>query len=44
MDKKLLYTAPAAHELDVCFDASFLQSATAGPIQDWNEDDDPIDF
>ena len=44
MDKKLLYTAPAAHELDVRFDASFLQSATAGPIQDWNEDDDSIDF
>jgi hypothetical protein len=44
MDKKLFYTAPAARELDVRFDASFLQSATAGPIQDWNEDDDSIDF
>ena len=44
MEKKLLYTAPAVRELDVRFDASFLQSATAGPIQDWDEDDDPIDF
>lgn len=44
MEKKLLYTAPAVRELDVRFDASFLQSATTGPIQDWNEDDDPIDF
>jgi hypothetical protein len=44
MDKKLLYTAPAVRELDVRFDTSFLQSATAGPIQDWNEDDDSIDF
>lgn len=44
MEKKLLYTAPAVRELDVRFDASFLQSTTAGPIQDWNEDDDSIDF
>ena len=44
MEKKLLYTAPAVRELDDRFDASFLQSATTGPIQDWNEDDDPIDF
>ena len=27
MEKKLLYTAPAVRELDVRFDASFLQSA-----------------
>ena len=44
MEKKLLYTAPVVRELDVRFGASFLQSATAGPIQDWGEDDDPINF
>lgn len=44
MEKKLLYTAPAVRELDVLLDASFLQSATTGPIQDWGEDDDSIDF
>ncbi len=44
MEQKLLYTAPAARELDVRFDVSFLQSATTGPIQDWGEDDDSIDF
>ena len=44
MEKKLLYTAPAVRELDVRVDASFLQSTTAGPIQDWDEDDDPINF
>ena len=44
MEKKLLYTAPAVRELVVNFDASFLQSATTGPIQDWGEDDDPINF
>ena len=44
MEKKQLYTAPAVRELAVRFDASFLQSTTAGPIQDWNEDDDSIDF
>ena len=43
MEKKLLYTAPAVRELAVRYDASFLQSAE-GPIQDWNEDDDPINF
>jgi hypothetical protein len=44
MEKKLLYTAPAVRELDVRFDASFLQSTTAGPIDPWTEDDDPINF
>ena len=44
MEKKLLYTAPAVRELDVRFDASFLQSATTGPIEPWTEDDDPINF
>jgi hypothetical protein len=44
MEKKPLYTAPAVRELDVRFDASFLQSTTAGPIQDWGEDDDEINF
>ena len=44
MEKKLLYTAPVVRELDVRFDTSFLQSATTGPIQDWDEDDDPINF
>ena len=43
MEKKLLYTAPAVRELAVRYDASFLQSAE-GPIQDWNEDNDPINF
>jgi len=44
MEKKFLYTAPTVRELNVGFDASFLQSATAGPIEDWGEDDDPINF
>ena len=44
MEKKLLYTAPAVRELDVRFDASFLQSTTAGPIEDWDDDGDPINF
>ena len=44
MEKKLLYTAPAVRELVIRYDASFLQSTTAGPIQDWGEDDDPINF
>ena len=44
MKKKLLYTAPAVRELDVRFDASFLQSTTAGPIDPWTDDDDPINF
>ena len=44
MEKKLLYTAPSVRELDVRFDASFLQSTTAGPIQDWGDDDEPINF
>lgn len=43
MEKKQFYTAPAVRELNVFFDASFLQSTT-GPIQDWGEDDDPINF
>ena len=43
MEKKLLYTAPAVRELDVRFDASFLQSA-AGSIDPWIEDDDEINF
>ena len=44
MEKKSLYAAPAVRELAVRFDTSFLQSTTAGPIQDWGEDDDPINF
>ena len=44
MKEKLLYAAPAVRELATLFDASFLQSTTAGPIQDWGEDGDPIDF
>ena len=44
MEKKSLYAAPAVRELAVRYDASFLQSTTAGPIQDWGEDDDPINF
>jgi len=44
MEKKSLYAAPAVRELALNFDASFLQSTTAGPIDDWGEDDDPIDF
>ena len=43
MEKKQLYAAPAVRELAVRFDASFLQSTT-GPIQDWGDDDDPINF
>ena len=44
MEKKQLYTAPAVRELALRFDASFLQSTTAGPIDPWTEDDDPINF
>lgn len=44
MKKKQLYTAPAVREMDVRMDISFLQSVTGGPIQDWGEDDDPINF
>lgn len=44
MEKKQLYTAPAVREMDVRMDINFLQSVTGGPIQDWGEDDDPIDF
>ena len=43
MEKKLLYTAPAVRELVIRYDASFLQSAN-GPIDDWGEDGDPINF
>jgi hypothetical protein len=43
MEKKTLYTAPAVRELDIRFDASFLQSAK-GTIDPWIEDDDSIDF
>ena len=43
MEKKQLYTAPAVRELAVRYDASFLQS-TAGPIDPWTDDDDPINF
>lgn len=44
MEKKQLYTAPAVREMDIRMDISFLQSVTGGPIQDWGEDDDPINF
>ena len=44
IEKKLLYTAPAVRELDIRFDASFLQSTNAGPIDPWADDDDPINF
>ena len=44
MEKKLLYTAPAVRELVIRYDASFLQSTTACPIEDWCEDGDPINF
>ena len=43
MEKRSLYTAPAVRDPDVLLDVSFLQSAT-GSIQDWGEDDDPINF
>ena len=43
MEKKQLYTAPAVRELDVRFDASFLQSTT-GTIDPWIDDDDQINF
>jgi len=44
MEKKQRYSAPAARELATLFEASFLQSTTAGPIQDWENDNDPINF
>lgn len=44
MEKKSLYAAPAVRELAVRFDTSFLQSTTAGPIGDWEDDNDPINF
>ena len=43
MEKKQSYLAPAVREWAVRFDASFLQSAS-GPIGDWDDDDDPINF
>ena len=44
MEKKSLYVAPVLRELNVRYDASFLQSTTAGPIDDWGDDNDPINF
>jgi hypothetical protein len=43
MEMYSTYVAPAIRVLDVFFDAGFLQSAN-GPIHDWIEDDDTIDF
>ena len=37
------YEAPAVREMAVDPDLNFLQS-TIGPIQDWGEDDDPLQF
>ena len=45
MEKKEIYLAPAVRFVDLSLDGSFLQTGvTAGPIQDWNEDGDPINF
>jgi len=43
MEKKQTYVAPAVRTWTVRFDVSFLQTTT-GPIGDWGDDDDPIDF
>ena len=43
MKQKELYLAPAVRFVNLLFDGSFMQSAT-GPIEDWKEDEDPINF
>ena len=43
MENKSPYCAPALREWAVRFDIGFLASAT-GSIDDWIEDDDPINF
>ena len=44
MQKKDLYSAPAVRFVDLRFEGSFMQSTTAGPIGDWDDDNDPINF
>ena len=44
MEKKQTYVAPAVRAWTVRFDVSFLQTTTTGPIGDWGDDDDPINF
>lgn len=44
MEKKQLYAAPAIREFALRYESSFMQSTTAGPIQDWEDEDDPINF
>ena len=43
MEKKQLYTAPAVRNFGLKYEVSFLQSAGAN-IEDWLEDNDPINF
>ena len=44
MKQKELYLAPAVRFVNLLFDGSFMQSTTAGPITDWQDDNDPINF
>lgn len=44
MEKKELYLTPVVRIVDVRYEGSFLQSTTAGPIDDWEDDNDPINF
>lgn len=44
MEKKEFYLAPAVRFVNILSDGSFMQSTTVGPIGDWVEDDDPINF
>ena len=43
MEKKELYLTPVVRIVDVRYEGSFMQSAT-GPIDDWEDDNDPINF
>jgi len=43
MEKKELYQIPAVRFVEIRYEGSFMLSAT-GSIDDWNQDDDEIDF
>ena len=43
MEKKERYLTPVVRIVDVRYEGSFMQSAT-GPIDDWEDDKDPINF
>jgi len=43
MEKEKNYKKPDVRFVDIRYESAFLQSAI-GNIDDWQEDDDPIDF